>query len=107
MLIFFVLCGLCGAALHFALNPFSVYPVVGASGGLSGFFAAALVMINRGRTGASIGSGRYGMWPFILLWIGISVLFGMMGSPDGGAIAWAAHVGGFLGGFAVLKLMRL
>lgn len=104
MALFFLLCGLCGAALHFALNVDSPYPVIGASGALSGLFAAAILMLNRGR--AEMG-GRFGMLPFILLWIGITVGFGMMGSPDGSAIAWAAHLGGFLGGFVILKLMRI
>lgn len=104
MVLFFLLCGLFGIAAHFILTPFSPYPVVGASGGLSGLFAAALVMINKSRS--NIG-GRFGIMPFVLLWIGISVLFGMMGSPDGSSIAWAAHVGGFLGGFVILKFMKL
>lgn len=104
MLLFFVLCGLCGVITHFALNHTSGFPVIGASGGLSGLFALALTMMNRQNIGMS---GKYGIWPFIILWVGISVLFGFMGSPDGGQIAWAAHVGGFLGGFAVIKLMRI
>ncbi len=107
MVIFFILCGLCGVLTHFALNPFSLHPVIGASGGLSGFFAAVLILINKNREAAgTFPASRYGLWPFIILWIGISVIFGMMGSPDGNAVAWAAHVGGFLGGFAVAKLMR-
>lgn len=104
MLALFIICGLFGVATHFILNYGSIYPVIGASGGLSGLFAAAIIMINRQNAGMT---GKYGMWPFILLWIGISVLFGFMGSPDGSQIAWAAHVGGFLGGFAVLKLMKI
>lgn len=104
MVLFFLLTGLCGAACHFVLNAHSVFPVVGASGGLSGLFAAAIVMINRGR--GDIG-GRFGMIPFVILWIGISIAFGMIGSPDGSPIAWAAHVGGFVGGFALLKLMKI
>lgn len=103
MIAFFVLCGLFGVATHFALNFNSYHPVIGASGGLSGLFAAALVMLNRRNMGMT---GKYGFLPLIVLWVGISVLFGMMGSPDGGQIAWAAHVGGFLGGFAVLKWMK-
>lgn len=104
MAIFFILCGLCGAAFHFALNMHSPYPVIGASGALSGLFAAAIIMLNRGR--GEMG-GRFGILPFIILWIGITVGFGMMGSPDGSDIAWAAHLGGFLGGFAILKLMKI
>lgn len=103
MLEIFLFSGLCGAILHFILNIDSVAPVVGASGGLSGLFAAALIMMSRygGQT------GRFGIWPFVLLWIGISVILGGMGSPDGAQIAWAAHIGGFLGGFLILKLRKL
>lgn len=104
MAIFFFLSGLCGIAAHFVLNMHSPYPVIGASGSLSGLFAAAIVMLNRGR--GEMG-GRFGMLPFILLWIGITVGFGMMGSPDGHDIAWAAHLGGFLGGFVILKAMKI
>ncbi len=102
--IFFILCGLCGVAFHFALNINSPYPVIGASGALSGLFAAAIIMLNRGR--GEMG-GRFGILPFIILWIGITVGFGMLGSPDGNDIAWAAHLGGFLGGFAIMKLMKI
>lgn len=104
MIVFSVLCGLIAIATHFAFNTGSIQAVVGASGAISGLFAAALVMINRGHS--ELG-GRFGILPFIVLWIGISVAFGMTGAPDGSAVAWAAHVGGFLGGFAILKLMKI
>lgn len=104
MIIFSVLCGVIAVAVHFAFNLHSSQPVVGASGALSGLFAAALIMINRGHPEMG---GRFGLLPFIIIWIGISIAFGMTGAPDGSAVAWAAHVGGFLGGFAILKLMKI
>lgn len=105
MCLFLVLCGLASALVHFALNPFSADPVVGASGGISGLFAAVLVMMQR--MGQGVG-GRHGLWPFILLWVVISVLFGITGGPGGSSIAWAAHIGGFLAGLLFLKpVMRL
>ncbi|MCI5060316.1 MAG: rhomboid family intramembrane serine protease [Alphaproteobacteria bacterium] len=104
MVIVFIISALFGVVVHFALNATSIHPVIGASGGLSGLFACALVMINRLNPG---GTGKYGMWPFIILWIGISVIMGFIGAPDGSMIAWAAHVGGFLGGFVALKLLRI
>lgn len=104
MLILFVASALFGVAAHYILNTSSPYPMIGASGGLSGLFAAAIVMLNRGQREMG---GRIGILPFALIWIGLSIGFGMLGGPDGSIIAWAAHVGGFLGGFAALKLMRV
>ncbi len=100
----FFICGLIGVAFHFVLNLNSLDPVIGASGGLSGMFAVALVMLHRQNSGLS---GRYGMIPIIALWIGISIIFGFLGSPDGSAVAWAAHVGGFLGGFAAVRFLKI
>jgi membrane associated rhomboid family serine protease len=104
MLVLFLISGLFGATAHFLLNTGSSYPMIGASGGLSGLFAGALVMLSRGQREMG---GRFGILPFALVWIGLSVGFGMLGGPDGSLIAWAAHVGGFLGGFVVLKAMRV
>ncbi len=103
MLLLSLFCGLCAALAHLALNPFSAEPMIGASGALSGQFAVIMVFMNRMRGG----QGFRQMLPFILLWIAITTGFGMMGSPDGSPIAWAAHLGGFFGGLAFVRLMRL
>ncbi len=102
MMFIFIFSGLCGIALQYVLDPSSIYPVIGASGGLSGLFAAAFMMISKMQ-----GSSNNGIWPFIILWIIISVIFGFFGSPDGNSVAWAAHLGGFFGGFGALKLLKL
>ncbi len=105
MLIFFTLCSLSAIFIHFLFSPYSNDPVVGASGGLSGLFAAVIIMLQKMGT---TGTGRYGIWPLVILWVIISALFGMMGGPGGGTIAWAAHIGGFLAGFPLLKfVMRM
>lgn len=105
LLAFFMLCNLCAALAQFVFDPYSTAPVIGASGGLSGLFAAVLLMMQQQH---GLGSGnRYGIWPFIILWIVISVVFGMVGGPGGSSIAWAAHIGGFLAGFVLYKsIMR-
>ncbi len=46
---------------------------------------------------------RHGLWPLAIVWIVVSVGFGAAGAPDGSAIAWAAHIGGFAAGFLLLK----
>jgi membrane associated rhomboid family serine protease len=104
LLILYFVSGVFGVAAHYLLNTHSEFPMIGASGGLSGLFAAALLMITRGQREMG---GKVGILPFALIWIGLSIAFGMLGGPDGSIIAWAAHIGGFLGGFAVLKLMRV
>lgn len=104
MLILFFASGLLGAGAHYFLNTASDYPMIGASGGLSGLFAAAIIMLSRGQREMG---GRIGILPFALIWIGLSIGFGMLGAPDGSAIAWASHVGGFLGGFLILKIMKV
>lgn len=100
MLVFFLLCSLAAVLAQFAVSPFAADPVIGASGGLSGLFAAILVLMQKMGMGSA---GRYGIWPFVALWVVISVLFGMMGAPGGGAVAWVAHLGGFAAGFLLLK----
>lgn len=101
LLVFFMLCNVCAALAQFVFDPFSTAPVIGASGGLSGLFAAVLLMMQK-QDGLGAGN-RHGILPFILLWIAISVVFGLLGGPGGSSIAWAAHIGGFLAGFILFK----
>ena len=86
-ILFFILCGVLSLIPELIFNPDLQYPLVGASGALSGLFAAILIILqNEGR----LPVGKYGIWPFAGLWIGISVLFGLFGSQMAGApIAWA------------------
>jgi membrane associated rhomboid family serine protease len=100
MFVFFMLCSLAALPLQWILTPHLQEPVVGASGGLSGLFAAVILMMRASGAGFQ---GRYGLWPFVILWLVITIGTGMAGSPDGSAVAWAAHIGGFLAGLALLK----
>lgn len=106
MLVFIIACNVFALFVHFILNLNSTAPVIGASGAISGLFAAAIIMLQQ--RGGMAPMGRFGYWPLIVLWVLISVGFGMMGGPGGESIAWAAHVGGFLAGFILLKpVMRM
>jgi len=101
-LIFFILCGIASVIVETIIHPFSTNPVIGASGAESGLFAAILILLqSQGR----LPTGKYGIWPFAAMWIGISLVFGLIGGAMmGGQIAWAAHLGGFIAGFGLLKL---
>lgn len=96
--------GLIAVLTHFVFDMWSGNVVIGASGATSGLFAAGLIMLRNMGTG--IGSGPYGLYPLIALYVAISVVFGVTGSPDGSSIAWIAHIGGFAAGFLFMKLFR-
>ncbi len=99
-LIFFIFSGLFGAALHFAFNPFSTSPVVGASGNISGLFGVVfLVMYERGMMGDI---GKHGPIPLICIWIVILSITGLIG----GNVAWLAHLGGYLGGVGLYYALK-
>ena len=106
MLIIYVATGVAGAFTHGAFYPDAAAPVIGASGSVSGLFGAVLWLMARPDR---FGQRRMRFWPAALIWIGISVLIGFVGMPviaeGGGQIAWAAHVGGFALGIAMMAAM--
>lgn len=104
MVLFFLVCGVLAAFVQFLFTPGATTPVIGASGALSGLFGGALVMMQR--VGA-IGNGPRGLLPLAAVWIGISILFGLMGGPDGSVIAWPAHIGGFVGGLLLVRFVLM
>jgi membrane associated rhomboid family serine protease len=101
MLVLYLLSGVIGAFTHFALFPESTAPVVGASGAISGLFGAVLWLMARPN---QWGQRSMRFWPAALIWIAISVAIGFTGMPGVGAgqIAWAAHIGGFVGGILIM-----
>lgn len=100
LFIFFYISSIAAVVFHFIVAPTSPYVVIGASGGISGLFAAAMIMLqSQGR----MPLGKYGIWPFAAFWIMISFIFGLTGAPDGSNVAWAAHVGGFVFGLLFIK----
>lgn len=100
--LFFLAAGLAGALGQWAVDPQSLILVVGASGGISGLFGAALRLLSAGEPGP----GRIRILPAAAVWIAVNLLFGLAGGPDGESIAWAAHFGGFAFGLAAFPLLR-
>lgn len=102
---FFLACGLAGAAGYFVLNMGTSVPVIGASGGISGLFAAGLIMMLQQNSfhPAMRKIGKYGIWPPVIFWGVFMVVMGLLG---GGDMAWQAHVGGYVTGAALMVLMQ-
>jgi membrane associated rhomboid family serine protease len=99
-LLFFLVCGIGGAAVHLALNWGSPAPVVGASAAISGLMAAAFRMMwaPPGQL-APIFSSRVLLWSGV--WTLINVVAGLTGLGTGSSVqlvAWEAHLGGYFTG---------
>jgi len=107
-----------GAAAHLVTHFGELLPMVGASASISGAMAAAMRFAFQ--RGGPLGLGRGGedayrvpaaslaaslrdtrVLAFLLAWFGINLLFGLSGIWMPGveqAVAWEAHIGGFLAG---------
>ena len=104
--VFFLVCGVAGAAMYLAFNWGSDAPVVGASGAISGLMAAGFRLF---RDPYAPGGARDGLEPIFsarimlwsAIWIAINIVAGVTGlgaGPGPHAIAWEAHLGGYIAG---------
>lgn len=127
LLTFFIVCGLAGAAAFIAFNPGLLAPMIGASGAIAGLMGGVMryffsAMDNRG------GLRRLNQAPRSIPLKGLSValrdrrlqvvtasfiamnLAAMVGFGDinaSSAIAWEAHVGGYLAGLFLFGLFDI
>jgi membrane associated rhomboid family serine protease len=112
-LVFWAVTSVAAAALHFALHPSELAPLVGASGAISGMMGAAArygFRIDRSARkptfrdpplpiGTALSSRT--VLTFLGIWMIVNFVTGIMmiGTDADNPIAWEAHIGGFLAGF--------
>jgi len=111
-LLFYLACGICGAAVQAAVMPESALPMVGASGCVAGVLGAYMVRFPRARVKTLfilfffIKIFRI---PSVLLlgwWIAIQVISSLADTGvDNGGVAWFAHMGGFAAGTVLIFFM--
>lgn len=97
MLGFYILTGFFSAWFHMIFYWHSQGVLIGASGAISGLFGGVLmILFKKGHMGPGVKS----LLPAVVVWIGMAVLFGFVGTPggEGSIIAWTAHIGGFFAG---------
>jgi len=110
-LLFFMICGVAGAAAHLAFNLGSMAPVIGASGAISGLMGAGIRLLPTERPvwAAQGPPADAPMLPlcsrqiimFSLVWAAINLVMGLTGlglRGEAGQIAWQAHLGGYIVG---------
>jgi len=107
--------GMLASLAHWALEPRSAVPLVGASGAIAGLLAVFLVLHPRARLqgvlplGCLLLPARSYAWIFVPIWFLIQLAaafleLGRVGAPHGG-VAWYAHVAGFAAGPLLLAVL--
>jgi membrane associated rhomboid family serine protease len=123
-LAFYAVTAAAGAGLHLATHAGEQFPMIGASAAISGTMAAAMrFAFQRGGPlgllrGDDESAYRVPAIPltgvlrdarvliFLAVWFGINIIFGLGSLPFTGsdqAVAWEAHIGGFLAGLLLFS----
>jgi membrane associated rhomboid family serine protease len=109
--IFYLLCGLAATFAQLAFNMGSNVPNLGASGAIAGVLGAYILLFPQGKVSVLQGQRVIQVPALIVigLWI-VLQLFSGVGSiaqtADTGGVAYMAHIGGFIAGFALTFLLR-
>jgi hypothetical protein len=103
---FYLLAGTVGALAQIVSMPDSMAPMIGASGAVAGVLGGYALLYPRARivTFAPIPF----LWNLIDLpaWFFLGLWFlGQFLLPGGSGVAWMAHVGGFLAGVGLVRLL--
>src|SRR5262249_35344905 len=107
---FYLACGYVAAYGFAAMNPGSLAPLVGASGAIAGVLGAYIVLFPRARVWSLVPflffiPLRIPAWFVLGLWFVLQGVYSL--SPaTGGAVAYLAHVFGFLAGVLVGLVVR-
>jgi membrane associated rhomboid family serine protease len=108
---FYLLCGLTSGLTHIALNAHSLVPTIGASGAIAGVMGAYFLLHPSSKILTLI---LIIIFPWFVeipsfFFLGIWFLFQLLNasahSGAAGGIAWWAHIGGFVAGMILLKVL--
>jgi membrane associated rhomboid family serine protease len=113
-IIFYLAAGLAAGITHLVVNPASTVPTVGASGAVSGVLGAYLLLFPHARVKTLVTLGFFWTivylpaWVLLFVWIGLQFLSQALDpmDPTAGGVAYAAHIGGFVAGMALIPLFR-
>lgn len=107
-LVFYLVAGVIATITHVLVNPTSMVPVVGASGAIAGVLGAYLILFPRARILSLVPLGLF-LWSvrvpaifFLPVWFFMQFLTGLAAIGRDVPVAWAAHVGGFVAGAALV-----
>jgi membrane associated rhomboid family serine protease len=109
-IVFYLLGGIGAAIAQVISSPDSVIPMVGASGAISGVMGGYIVLYPRVRVYTLIvlfvfvTSVALPAWVMLGYWMVLQLLGSLAGGTEGGGVAFAAHIGGFIVGVVLIRL---
>lgn len=115
-LVFYVLSGVVAAGAQMLVSPSSAVPMVGASGAIAGVLAAYVTLYPQSRVLVLvpilffIEFFEFPAWLVILEWFALQLLSGLGAiavASRGGGVAFFAHIGGFVCGLLLIRLLML
>ena len=106
---FYITCGVAAALAQFVMDTDSIIPMLGASGAISGVLGGYMLLFPTRRVRALIFNVVTTVPAYIALglWIGIQILQGYFTPAGQGGVAYAAHIGGFIAGVALIKIFAI
>ena len=113
-LIFYLVSGVAATLTHFAIDPDSQSPLVGASGAIAGVMGAYLLLYPFNRIKALvifyfITVVELQALVFLGIWFFLQIInsLGFLGLSAGANVAFMAHVGGFIAGLVLIAGFKL
>ena len=107
--IFYLVCGFAAALGQIFMDTNSIIPMLGASGAISGVLGGYLLLFPKRQIRAVIFNFLTTVPAYVALgiWIIYQIVSGYFTSVGTGGVAYAAHVGGFVAGLALVKIFAI
>lgn len=106
---FYIVCGFAAAVAQIMMDPDSIIPMLGASGAISGVLGGYILLFPQRKVRAIIFNFLTTVPAFVALgiWIVYQLITGYFSDPSTGGVAYAAHIGGFFAGLALVKVFAI
>jgi membrane associated rhomboid family serine protease len=107
--IFYLFCGFAAAAGQIIMGPESIIPMLGASGAISGVLGGYVLLFPNRQVRAIIFRFYTTVPAYVAIgiWIVYQLVLGYFTPSEGGGVAYAAHIGGFIAGVALIKIFAI
>jgi membrane associated rhomboid family serine protease len=106
---FYIICGFAAAFAQIFMDPDSVIPMLGASGAISGVLGGYVLLFPQRQVRAIIFNFLTTVPAFVAIgiWIAYQLIVGYLTPAGTGGVAYAAHIGGFFAGVALIKVFAI